>query len=102
MRGSCAMRKGVPMGRLMASVVASRIAVAAAGVMVLLLGAGALGAQAQTPRTAASWRGAGPTPCVGSDGGVYKCPAAPQTIAVRAGRLFDSTRGTMLANQVIV
>ncbi len=101
------MGKGQTMRRLRAAGAASSIAVAAAaagamaaGVMALLLGA--LGAQAQAPRTAASWRGAGPTPCVGSDGGMYQCPAAPQTIAVRAGRLFDSTRGTMLAKQVIV
>jgi imidazolonepropionase-like amidohydrolase len=50
----------------------------------------------------APWRGAGPTPCVGSDGGIYKCAPAPQTIAVRAGRLFDSKNGTMLTKQVIV
>jgi imidazolonepropionase-like amidohydrolase len=56
-------------------------------------------AHVQTP---APWRGAGPTPCVGSDGGIYKCPPAPQWIAVRAGRLFDSKNGAMLSNQVIV
>src|SRR2546428_7680975 len=66
----------------------------------VLLGAMAVGAQVQPPP--APWRGAGPTPCVGSDGGIYKCPPAPQTIAVRAGRLFDSKNGTMLAKQMIV
>jgi imidazolonepropionase-like amidohydrolase len=60
----------------------------------------ALGAQVQPPP--AAWRGAGPAPCVGSDGGIYKCPPPAQTIAVRAGRLFDSKSGTMLTKQVIV
>lgn len=50
----------------------------------------------------APWRGAGATPCVGTDGGVYQCPPAPRTIAVRAGRLFDSTTGQMLTRQVVV
>ena len=57
----------------------------------LILGATASSAQVQPPP--APWRGAGSTPCVGSDGGVYKCPPAPRTIAVRAGRLFDSNDG---------
>ena len=60
----------------------------------------AAGAQLQPPP--APWRGAGPTPCVGADGGMYKCPPATQTMAVRAGRLFDSKNGTMLTKQVIV
>src|SRR5438128_8629373 len=55
---------------------------------------------AQTPR--APWRGAGPQPCVGADGGVYKCPPAPRTVAVRAGRLFDSKAGQMLTKQVVL
>jgi len=50
----------------------------------------------------APWRGAGPTPCVGSDSGIFKCPPAPQTIAVRAGRLFDSKSGQLLTRQVVV
>src|SRR5207245_3611512 len=66
----------------------------------VLLAAMTVGAQVQPPP--APWRGAGPTPCVGSDGGIYKCPPAPQTIAVRAGRLFDSKNGTMLTKQMIV
>ena len=66
----------------------------------MLLGAVVLCAQVQPPP--APWRGAGPTPCVGSDGGVFKCPPAPQTIAVRAGRLFDSKSGQMLTKQVVV
>ena len=39
---------------------------------------------------------------MGSDGGVYQCPPAPRTIAVRAGRLFDSKTGQMLTRQVVV
>jgi len=48
------------------------------------------------------WRGAGPTPCVGSDGGVQQCAPAARTIAIRAGRLFDSKTGRMLSKQVVV
>jgi imidazolonepropionase-like amidohydrolase len=48
------------------------------------------------------WRGAGATPCVGSDGGILQCPPAPRTFAVRAGRLFDSKTGQMLAKQVVL
>jgi imidazolonepropionase-like amidohydrolase len=50
----------------------------------------------------APWRGAGPTPCVGADGGVLQCPPAPKLIAIRAGRLFDSKNGTMLSKQVVL
>src|SRR5204862_6178837 len=46
----------------------------------------------------APWRGAGPTPCVGADGGIFSCPPAPKTLAIRAGHLFDSKSGQMLAN----
>jgi imidazolonepropionase-like amidohydrolase len=49
----------------------------------------------------APWRGAGPTPCV-ADGGIFQCPPAPRTMAVRAGRLFDSNGGRMLTKQVVV
>src|ERR1700686_3200040 len=66
----------------------------------ILLSTAALWAQGQQPP--APWRGAGPTPCVGSDGGIYKCAPAPQVIAVRAGRLFDSKTGTMLTKQVVL
>jgi imidazolonepropionase-like amidohydrolase len=48
------------------------------------------------------WRGAGPTPCAGSDGGILQCPPAPGITVVRAGRLFDSKTGRMLMKQVIV
>ena len=66
----------------------------------MLLSATAVPAQVQPPP--APWRGAGPTPCVGSDGGVYQCPPAPRVIAVRAGRLFDSKTGQMLTKQVVL
>ena len=66
----------------------------------LLLIAATLHAQVQPPP--APWRGAGPTPCVGSDGGVIQCPPAPRVMAVRAGRLFDSKTGQMLTKQVVL
>jgi len=47
-------------------------------------------------------RGAGPRPCLGSDGGIFKCPETPQHVAIRAGRLFDSNTGTILARQVVL
>lgn len=61
--------------------------------------AAALGTQGQPLKT--PWRGAGPTPCVGPDGGIYQCPPAPRQVTVRAGRLFDSKTGRMLTRQVI-
>ena len=55
----------------------------AVGTLLTFVTLGAQGLQpSQTP-----WRGAGSTPCVGSDGGFYKCPPPPSVIAVRAGRL---------------
>ncbi|HTA44262.1 MAG TPA: amidohydrolase family protein [Bryobacteraceae bacterium] len=66
---------------------------------ILLVAAGLYG-QVQPPP--APWRGAGPTPCVGSDGGIYQCPPAGRTFAVRAGHLFDSRAGQMLAKQVVL
>src|SRR4051812_22819634 len=63
----------------------------------------AVSAFAQGPAAPpAPWRGAGPTPCVGPDGGIFRCPPAPKTVAIKAGHLFDSKSGQMLANQVIV
>src|ERR1035438_4416944 len=56
--------------------------------------------QSQTPQ--APWRGAGTTPCMGSDGGFFQCPPAPRVVAVRAGRLFDSKTGQMLTKQVVL
>src|ERR1700682_5896307 len=57
-------------------------------------------AQVQVPP--APWRGAGVTPCVGSDGGIFKCPPPADVIAIRAGRLFDSKTGQMLAKQAVI
>src|SRR5260370_8555339 len=59
----------------------------------ILLSASALLAQVQKPP--APWRGAGAIPCVGPDGGVYQCPPAPRSIAIPAGRLFDTKTGQM-------
>jgi imidazolonepropionase-like amidohydrolase len=56
--------------------------------------------QAAVP--AGAWRGVGAPPCVRADGSFYQCPPAPRTIAVRAGRLFDSKTGLMLTRQVVV
>jgi imidazolonepropionase-like amidohydrolase len=70
-------------------------------VVVSLLLASRAFAQGPAPPPA-PWRGAGPAPCVGADGGIFSCPPAPKTIAIRAGHLFDSKSGQMLANQVIV
>ena len=67
----------------------------------ILLITATLSAQAVQPPPA-PWRGAGPTPCVGSDGGVVKCAPPAQVIAVRAGRLFDSKAGQMLTKQVVL
>jgi imidazolonepropionase-like amidohydrolase len=66
----------------------------------ILLSTTALCAQGQAP--AAPWRGAGKTPCVGSDGGVELCPPAPRVIAIRAGHMFDSKTGQMRNSQVVL
>jgi imidazolonepropionase-like amidohydrolase len=64
------------------------------------LSAAAVWAQVQQPP--APWRGAGATPCVGSDRGIFQCPPAARVIAIRAGRLFDSKTGQMLTRQVVI
>jgi imidazolonepropionase-like amidohydrolase len=66
----------------------------------LSLSAISVWAQVQPPP--APWRGAGATPCVGSDGGVFQCPPAARLIAIRAGRLFDSKTGQLLTKQVVI
>src|SRR5580692_9947415 len=48
------------------------------------------------------WRGAGPQPCFGANGGSYQCPQPRGLIAIRAGRLFDSRTGQMLTDQVVL
>ena len=59
----------------------------------------AAAALAQPRPLSTPWRGAGPIPCVGSDGGILQCPPAPRVIAVRAGRLFDSKTGRCSRNK---
>src|SRR5579872_4854564 len=78
-----------------------------AALLAIALGAVTAAAQVQKPafqvhQPQAPWRGAGVTPCVGSDGGIYQCPPAPQVVAIRAGHLFDSKAGQMLSKQVVI
>lgn len=68
----------------------------------LTMALNAIAAWAQLQPPPAPWRGAGATPCVGSDGGVFQCPEAARTVAIRAGRLFDSKTGRMLTDQVVI
>jgi imidazolonepropionase-like amidohydrolase len=73
--------------------------------LVLLLSVAALAQSPGTPerqRAPEPWRFAGARPCVGPEGGTLKCPPAPRALAVRAGRMFDSSAGRMLSNQVIL
>ncbi|HVS23984.1 MAG TPA: amidohydrolase family protein [Gammaproteobacteria bacterium] len=62
----------------------------------------AAGAFAQAGGPGQPWRGAGPQPCFGIDGGATQCAARPEKLAVRAGHLFDSNAGRVLADQVIL
>jgi imidazolonepropionase-like amidohydrolase len=49
------------------------------------------------------WRGVGTVaPCVLPWGGIYACPPAPTTVAIRAGRMFDSLSGKMLTKQIVL
>src|SRR5579884_2059149 len=66
----------------------------------MTLAAATLSAQIAPPP--APWRGAGPTPCTGSDGGIYHCPPALHDIAIQAGRVFDSRNGQLLTGQTIL
>jgi imidazolonepropionase-like amidohydrolase len=50
----------------------------------------------------APWRGAGPQPCYGPDGGAFQCPPSPQVLAVRASRLLDTKTGQIALRQVIL
>jgi imidazolonepropionase-like amidohydrolase len=50
----------------------------------------------------APWRGAGPQPCYGSDGGVFQCPPAAQVVAVKASRLLDTKTGQIAVRQVVL
>jgi imidazolonepropionase-like amidohydrolase len=58
--------------------------------------------RAQEAGPGSPWRGAGPQPCFGADGGSYQCRQPPGLIAIRAGRLFDSKAGRMLTDQVVL
>jgi imidazolonepropionase-like amidohydrolase len=80
----------------------SRLASAAAvfGALGGLVLATALAAQEPSPGQ--PWRGAGPQPCFGANGGTYQCPQPPGLIAIKAGRLFDSRTGQMLADQIVL
>ena len=73
---------------------------AALGIIGMAILATALHAQEAGPGS--PWRGAGAKPCFGPDGGTFQCRAAPGVIALRAGRLFDSKSGQLLANQVVL
>src|SRR5262249_27713105 len=59
-------------------------------------------AAAQEARPGGPWRGAGAPPCFGSDGGSYQCRAVPGSVAIRAGRLFDSNAGRLLPEQTLL
>jgi imidazolonepropionase-like amidohydrolase len=48
------------------------------------------------------WRFIGPQPCVNPEGGVVGCPPAPRTVAIRAGRVFDSLTGQTLMRQIVI
>src|ERR1039457_5979097 len=50
----------------------------------------------------ARWRGAGPTPCVGLDGGILQCPPAAGGIAIRAGHLLDPNTGQTSTKQLVI
>jgi len=81
-----------------------KLALSAIGAILL---ASILSAQAPAtpPRQPApgTWRNVGAPPCTGAEGGTIQCPpAATQVIAIRAGRLFDSVAGRMLASQVVL
>jgi imidazolonepropionase-like amidohydrolase len=56
----------------------------------------------QRQRAPSPWRFAGTQPCVNQEGGVLQCPPGPKSVAVRAGRLFDSIAGRMLTRQVVL
>jgi len=57
---------------------------------------------AQEGGAAAPWRGAGEKPCFGPEGGTFQCPSPGGVLAVRAGRVLDTTSGQVLTNQVLV
>jgi imidazolonepropionase-like amidohydrolase len=81
--------------------------------LMMLGGATRLGAQAsaaghapETPPPApypGTWKSQGAvTPCVLPWGGIIPCPPPAATVAIRAGRLFDSETGKMLTRQIVL
>jgi imidazolonepropionase-like amidohydrolase len=48
------------------------------------------------------WRNEGNPPCLDPWGAIYECTPPPSTVAIRAGRMFDSLTGQVLTNQVII
>jgi imidazolonepropionase-like amidohydrolase len=76
------------------------LATAGLGIVAALAVTTTLWAQAGGP--GAPWRGAGPQPCFGSDGGAAPCAPAARATAVRAGRLVDVKTGQTLTNQVLL
>jgi imidazolonepropionase-like amidohydrolase len=71
-------------------------------VVVGSLCAAPIAAHAQAGGPGTPWRGAGPQPCFGIDDAATQCAAPARTVAIRAGRLFDSNAGRLLTDQVIV
>jgi imidazolonepropionase-like amidohydrolase len=67
---------------------------------VLTIVAGAAYGQAGGPGL--PWRGAGAQPCFGIDNAAVQCRAPAGIVAIRAGRLFDSRSGQLLADRVVV
>ncbi len=75
-----------------------KFSISSTATLMTLLTATVLPSQVKAP----NWRGAGPTPCVGSDGGILQCPQPLGVTAIRAGRLFDSNTGKMLTLQTVI
>jgi imidazolonepropionase-like amidohydrolase len=69
-----------------------------------VMGAAIVSAQPPTARkpVPGPWRFIGTAPCLNREGNVVPCPPAERSVAVRAGRLFDSISGQMLTKQVVL
>ncbi|HUO66641.1 MAG TPA: amidohydrolase family protein [Gammaproteobacteria bacterium] len=76
----------------------SLVTMAAAACAVLV----SAGAFAQAGGPGQPWRGAGAQPCFGADGGATQCAPPGAKLAVRAGKLFDSNSGRLVADQVVL
>src|SRR5262245_29342886 len=76
-------------------------AVVAAMVCSALLAAQAPPTPARKPAPG-PWRFIGVQPCLNPEGNAIACMPQPQTMAVKAGRLFDSVTGQMLMRQVVL